>query len=244
MPAYYNEFDKKKAALLEELIRQDLIAPGDVDDRPIEEVKPDDVRKYTQCHFFAGIGGWSYALRLAGYDDDRPIWTGSCPCQPFSIAGLEKGKDDPRDLWPVLSRIIRECKPSTVMGEQVPRSILHGWIDRAFDDLEDAGYACWAAVLPASAFGANHVRERLYWAASTDASSSRRRRITLKQKKRTWDALQFEKLLQGELRLVVPTGRFGALSYGLPSRMVQLRGYGNAIVPQVAAAFIEASETC
>ena len=85
--SYYNEIDPKAAAWLRELIAAGLIAPGDVDERSIADVRPDDLAGYGQHHFFAGIGGWSYALRLAGWPDDRPVWTGSCPCQPFSAAG-------------------------------------------------------------------------------------------------------------------------------------------------------------
>ena len=87
MKSYYNEHDPKAAAWLRELIKAGLIPDGDVDERSIAEVKPDELRHYTQCHFFAGIGGWSLALQLAGWSADKPVWTGSCPCQPFSAAG-------------------------------------------------------------------------------------------------------------------------------------------------------------
>jgi len=81
MSAYYNEFDPKAAAWLRELIKAGLIADGEVDERSIVDVRAVDLRGFRQCHFFAGIGGWSYALRLAGWSDDRAAWTGSCPCQ-------------------------------------------------------------------------------------------------------------------------------------------------------------------
>src|SRR5437879_4731102 len=87
MTCYYNDSDPFVCAWLRKLIAARLIPAGDVDERPIQEVSPEDVRGYTQAHFFAGIGGWAYALRLAGWPDDRPVWTGSAPCQPFSIAG-------------------------------------------------------------------------------------------------------------------------------------------------------------
>src|ERR1700761_6849141 len=116
MQAYYNENDPFAAAWLEALIADGLIAPGVVDRRSIVDVKPEDLEGYGQCHFFAGIGGWSYALRLAGVSDDEPIWTGSCPCQPFSAAGKRKGIADARHLWPEFYRLIGQRRPARVFG--------------------------------------------------------------------------------------------------------------------------------
>lgn len=163
MSAYYNEFDPFAAQWLRELIKCGFIADGVVDERSITEVKADDLKEFTQCHFFAGIGGWSYALRLAGVPDDARLWTGSCPCQAFSVAGKQKGFKDERHLWPVFSNLINECKPSIVFGEQVETAIKHGWLDLVQDDLERYGYACASAVLPAACVGAPHIRHRLYW---------------------------------------------------------------------------------
>lgn len=172
--AYYNEIDPYAAEWLRNLIAAGHIAPGDVDTRSITEVSPDDIRGYTQCHFFAGIGGWSLALRLAGWDDARPVWTGSCPCQPFSSAGRQKGTADDRHLWPVWQRLITECRPEVVFGEQVSAATRHGWLDLVFDDLETAGYACGAVDIPALMVGAPHGRSRLWFVAErladTDAS--------------------------------------------------------------------------
>jgi len=89
--AYYNEIDPFAAQWLRNLIAAGHIAPGIVDERSIEDVIPEELEVYTQCHFFAGIGGWSYALRLAGWPDDKKVWTGSCPCQAFSNAGKGGG---------------------------------------------------------------------------------------------------------------------------------------------------------
>lgn len=160
---YYNEFDPNAAAWLRELIQDGLIPNGDVDERSITDVTPDDLRPYTQCHFFAGIGGWSLALQLAGWPEDRPVWTGSCPCQPYSTAGKQRGNADERDLWPVFFRLIAECKPEFVFGEQVENAIRHGWLDRVYADLEREAYAVGAAVLGAHSVGAPHRRYRLYW---------------------------------------------------------------------------------
>ena len=167
MAVYYNEFDPYAAQWLRNLIAAGHIAPGDVDERPIQEVKADDVKGYTQCHFFAGIGGWSIALRLAGWDDTRPVWTGSCPCQPFSAAGRKTRQSDERHLWPHWARLIRESMPPAVFGEQVASAVAAGWLDEAFSDLEAKEYACAAAILPACSVGAPHKRDRVWFIANS-----------------------------------------------------------------------------
>jgi DNA (cytosine-5)-methyltransferase 1 len=173
MSAYYNEFDPFAAAWLRELIKAGHIAPGDVDDRSIKDVKADDLRGYTQCHFFAGIGVWSHALRSAGWSDERPVWSGSCPCQPFSAAGKGGGFDDERHLWPDFFRLIAECRPDVVLGEQVASKDGLGWLDLVYADLEGADYAVGAVDTCAAGFGAPHIRQRLYWSALADADDAR-----------------------------------------------------------------------
>lgn len=166
--AYYNEIDPFAAAWLRELIRAGQIAPGDVDERSIEDVTPAELLGYTQCHFFAGIGVWSYALRLACWPDDRPVWTGSCPCQPFSAAGKGKRFADERHLWPAFFHLIEVCGPERVFGEQVAGKDGLGWLDLVQTDLEAVGYTCGAVPFPAAGIGAPHIRERLYWMADRD----------------------------------------------------------------------------
>jgi DNA (cytosine-5)-methyltransferase 1 len=173
LSAYYNEIDAYAAQWLRNLIAAGHIAAGDVDERSITEVRPDDLRGYTQCHFFAGIGGWSYALRLATWPDDRPVWTGSCPCQPFSAAGSQRGSDDERHLWPAFFLLIGECRPAAVFGEQVAGAAGLAWLDHVCADLEGAGYAAAAANIGAHSVGAPHIRQRLYWMA--DMQGGRRR---------------------------------------------------------------------
>lgn len=168
---YYNEIDPYAAKWLRNLIYAGLIPEGDVDERSIEDVKPAELRGYTQCHFFAGIAGWPLALQLAGIPADRPLWTGSCPCQPFSVAGKGAGAADERHLWPAWFHLIRQCKPPIVFGEQVASAIRHGWLDLVSADLEAENYAVGSAVLGAHSVGAPHIRQRLYWVA--DASGAR-----------------------------------------------------------------------
>jgi len=168
---YYNEFDPGAAAWLRELINAGHIAPGDVDERSIVDVKADDLRGYTQCHFFCGIAGWPLALRQAGWADDQEVWSGSCPCQPFSSAGSGAGFDDERHLWPHFQRLIAQRKPAACFGEQVASKAADDWIDLVQVDMENMGYAFAAIAYPSASVGAPHIRDRLYWVG--DSSGAR-----------------------------------------------------------------------
>ncbi len=165
MAAYYNEIDPYAAQWLRNLIAAGHIAPGDVDERSIEDVRPDELKQYTQCHFFAGVGVWSLALRRAGWSDDQPVWTGSCPCQPFSAAGKGAGFDDERHLWPAWFHLITQRQPSRLFGEQVASKDGLGWLDLVQTDLEAAGYAFGAVDLCAAGVGAPQIRQRSWLTA-------------------------------------------------------------------------------
>ena len=167
MKAYYNEFDKNAAAWLRELISDGLIAYGDVDERSIIDVDYKDLEGYTQHHFFAGIGGWSYALRIAAWPDDAAVWTASLPCQPFSAAGKGLGKEDERHLLPHFLELVAKCRPNTIFGEQVEGAIRHGWLDDLQATMEAEGYAVGHCVLGAHSVIAAHIRQRLYWVADS-----------------------------------------------------------------------------
>jgi DNA (cytosine-5)-methyltransferase 1 len=305
MSAYYNEFDVNAAAWLRELVNKNLIAPGDVDTRSIKDVSPDDLKKYTQCHFFAGIGGWSYALRLAGWSDERPVWTGSCPCQPFSAAGKQGGFNDERHLWPTFFGLIQERRPAVVFGEQVASKDGLAWLDLVHADLEGAHYAVGAVDLCAAGIGAPHIRQRLWFVGLADAESGgrsgqrlraagelssdgdaencqfdgladaqigREQRVIGKSERESgaelWPEQErsehdrsgvSERLADGERPsptnglwrdadwLFCRDGKWRPvdpstfpLAYGIPARVGRLRGYGNAIVPRVAAEVIAA----
>ena len=331
---YYNEHDIKTAQWLQALIDQKLIPQGHVDTRSIIEVTPNDLRNYTQCHFFAGIGGWPRAFQLAGVPATTRLWTGSCPCQPFSTAGKGLAQADERHLWPVFFELVRQCRPEFIFGEQVASAIGHGWLDGISADLEVEGYACGAAVLGAHSVGAPHIRQRLYWVAdaldlrrierrgSTPAALqgagtkrsgkhtrpehvgelSRRpeglgsssgssgvadaagirggpRRAECEGQQRAashggigggladtrhestgraagpgeeeggrplcdvagccaWNVFDLIPCADRKARRIEPGS--APLAHGIPARVVRLRGYGNAIVPQVAAEFIRA----
>jgi len=168
---YYNEWDKYAVSWLRNLIDAGHLPAGEVDERSITDVSPGDLAGFTQCHFFAGIGGWSLAARLAGWPEDRELWTGSPPCQPFSVAGKQLGQDDSRHLWPHYFRLIAARRPAVLMGEQVAAAVGKNWLDGVHADLEGIGYSCGAAVVPACAVNAPHRRDRLWFVA--DARSQR-----------------------------------------------------------------------
>lgn len=248
MSAYYNEIDRFSAAWLRELIKERLIVDGEVDERSIVEVQPSDLNGFTQCHFFTGIGGWSYALQLARWPDDRPVWTGSCPCQPYSVAGEGKGDEDERDLWPSFSRLITQSKPPVVFGEQVVDAIRWGWLDRAFVDLETAAYACGSAILPALAVGADHERKRIFFVADTYSERWERPFTVERISKCPAETFTVDVNSFTRARTAV-AGHFNDLlprdGLSLQVERYAIKGYGNAIVPQVAAEFIRAyMEVC
>ena len=243
--AYYNEHDPFAAAWLRNLIDAGHIAHGDVDERSIIDVRPSELAGYTQCHFFAGIGGWSYALRLAGWPDDRPVWTGSCPCQPFSAAGKGGGFADERHLWPEFDRLIGECRPNVVFGEQVASKDGLAWLDLVQADMEAKDYAFGAVDLCAAGVGAPHIRQRLFWVADAQSQGRRWRPEMAAGRCQEFggpsEAIRFVSWPDGSgSSSTLTVAEVCSPSHGIPNRVGSLRGYGNAIVPQVAAEFIRA----
>ena len=259
MIAYYNEFDPKAAAWLRELIKHGHIAPGVVDERSIEDVVPDELVGYTQCHFFAGIGVWSYALRRAGWPDDRQVWTASCPCQPFSQEGEGAGFADERHLWPHLYHLVGQRRPGIVIGEQVASKDANPWVDLVQTDLEALGYAFGAIAFPSAGVGAPHIRDRVYWVGHADhtrleghagdVGSAGWRAATRPTAAASllgdcntadgpWRDADWLLCRDGRWRPVEP-GTF-PLAHGAPARVGRLRGYGNAINAEAAKAFVEA----
>jgi DNA (cytosine-5)-methyltransferase 1 len=246
---YYNDNDPKACAWLRELIAAGEIAPGHVDERSILEIKPDDLAKFDQCHFFAGIGGWALALRWAGLGDAAGIWTGSCPCQPLSCAGQRKGHADERHLWPAFHALIAKRRPATVFGEQVAGADGREWFAAVRSDMEDLGYACGGADLCAAGVGSPTMRQRLFWVAY--ATGARRCRGTCME-------AQPRETAGGPSQVVravawpdgygsgsaLSVGDVLQASHGIPGRMGLLRGYGNAIVPEVAEVFVRAWMDC
>lgn len=173
MTAYYNEIDRFCCDWLSNLMDAELITPGKIDDRSIVDIRPSDLAGFERVHFFAGIGGWDHSLNLAGWSG--PVWTGSCPCQPFSLAGAQKGFSDERHLWPVFRDLIAQRRPATVFGEQVASAT--EWLGLVRGDLEAMGYAVGALPVQAASAGADHLRDRYWFVANADDAGSQGRRL-------------------------------------------------------------------
>lgn len=247
--AYYNEWSESAAAVLRARIADGSLPVGDVDTRSIEDVTPDDLRGYVSCHFFAGIGGWPLALRQAGWPDDRPVWTGSCPCQPFSQAGRRDGFADERHLWPAFHWLISQCSPTVIFGEQVASKDADAWVDLVQSDLEAMDYAVGAIPFPAAGVGAPHIRDRLYWVADAEGRQERRPREPQAgppsphrgrgtDDSPSWAGDTWIVCSDGKRRPIEPG--ILPMADGLPGAVDSIAAYGNAVVVPAAREFIAA----
>ena len=108
-----------------------------------------DIRTLTGDDFYARTGRRSVTVISGGF-----------PCQPFSVAGKRRGKEDDRYLWPEMCRVISEIRPAWVIGENVP-GIVNLALDTVLSDLESQGYACQTFIIPAAGVDAPHRRERI-----------------------------------------------------------------------------------
>src|SRR6266576_2238664 len=153
---FYNDNDQFCCDWLERLIEAGHLPTGRVDRSDIREL--DAINCDGTCHFFAGIGGWPLALKLANWPDSRRVWTASCPCQPLSCAGKRKGHADKRHLWPAFYALVAQRRPATILGEQVAGKDGREWFAGIRADLEGIGYAVGGADLCAACVGAPHPR--------------------------------------------------------------------------------------
>lgn len=232
MRAYYNEIDAYNAAWLRNLIAAGLIPDGDVDERSIADVQPDDLVGYGQCHFFAGIGGGAYACRLAGWPDDRVIWTGGPPCQPFSTASAGKrgGLEDDRHLWPEMRRLVAARKPRRLLLENVV-GFASMALEQMVSDLEALGYEVPPpGRIPSAAVGRDHIRPRYWIPAYADGNGEHGRPVDAE----VAELPRSDRLSGG----MVPQDGIPADVAGVRSRI--LAAFGNSWDPGVAAEVIRA----
>lgn len=235
---YYNEIDPFCAQWLRNLIAADHLPPGDVDERDIRDVSADDVRGYSQCHWFAGIGGWPLALRLARMSTAAGIWTGSPPCQDNSVAAAIHGKrsglrGDRSGLAHKWLDLVGDVQPRAVLFENVPG--INPWLAEITDGLGRAGYRISRPECSSADVGAPHSRRRVWIIANRGCEG-------LPQSRQPEPPSPFcdpRSAPPGDV-FITDSGRTRPVDDGLPSRLAAVHAYGNAIDPWVAAEIIRA----
>jgi DNA (cytosine-5)-methyltransferase 1 len=196
------------------------------------------------------------------------LLTGGFPCQPFSLAGKQRGTADDRYLWPEMLRVIREAGPTWIVGENVA-GIVNMALDQVHADLEAEGYEVESVIVPACAVDAPHRRDRVWIIARDMADTnggqfskceSERKSVQMfsESSQRICDVanakesglegwnIQGASHMEGRFREGcgavqtnwLPEPNVGRVAHGVPNRVAKLRGLGNAIVPQVASEII------
>ena len=212
------------------------------------------------------------------------LLTGGFPCQPFSVAGKQRGKDDDRYLWPEMLRVIREARPAWIIGENVA-GIVNMALDQVCADLEAEGYEVEPLIIPACGVDAPHKRDRIWILANAKGGqrgglqdtggsqrtqggaelsgitgglfgelctqdvanaasgesgqqAKRQRREDIGRRGKDCGGAENEGTEAFDKAVWLPEPDVGRVAHGIPNRVAQLRGLGNAIVPQVAAEII------
>lgn len=242
----YTDVDEEVVWWLQRLVDNQLLPIGICLVKDIKEIDGDYLKTFSQCHFFAGIGGWALALKYAGVPTEAKVWTGSCPCQPFSNASVKaKGIHDPRHLWPYMKELISYGRPTTFFGEQVASKSGWDWLSAVRADMEGEKYAFGSAQLSAANVGLPHIRKRLYFVAH--ALQFRQGRMELKgqtvpcgfepaQSKTDSHCVSTRGAFKPSSLPVLPVD-------GVSGQVAKLaiHGFGNAIVPELAGTFVRSS---
>jgi DNA (cytosine-5)-methyltransferase 1 len=118
-------------------------------------------KNFPSVPVYGDVKELNYDKLKADGIDQIDIITGGYPCQPFSVAGRKKGEDDPRHVWPEMFRLIKELRPTWVIGENVGGHIKLG-LDTVLENLESEGYSARTFSISATSIGANHKRERVW----------------------------------------------------------------------------------
>lgn len=178
------------------------------------------------------------ATKYRGYVD---VVAGGFPCQPFSSAGLRKGAEDPRFLWPQMYRVIRECRPAWVVAENVLGLISNAdglVFEQVCTDLESEGYEVQPFVIPAAGKGSFQERKRVWIIACLNGVRSQEDKVTTREhfkafrqtKKQLPDSMYFESWFQS----VRHYSEMDGVVYGIPDWMDRTHALGNAIDPRIA----------
>lgn len=165
------------------------------------------------------------------------IISGGYPCQPFSLAGKQLGQGDERYLWGEFFRLIKELRPTWVVGENVYGHVNNG-MSIVVSDLESQGYQVWPVVLQASDIGAPHKRERIFIVAFNSCSESVLQKDktvnTFRSEWQAWQTFTWQHWRTfSELHWSVPEPAVCRMDDGVSKRLDKNRliALGNAVVP-------------
>ena len=241
--AYYSEWDPFCCEVLRARIADGRLPKGQVDERDVRKVQPKEIPA-GQVHLFAGIGGFAYAARLAGLPDDFDIWTAGFPCVDISNAGKRAGISAPRSgLWREVVRCLRVVRPKRLLVENVAALLGRG-MGTVLGDMASCGYDAEWDCLPASTFGARHLRCRIFISAHAGILSDTDPfgriytscgQTTLSIFGGIFTPAAWPGLAQPEL-----LGDLDGIPGGLDFVQRANAAYGNSIVPQVAAEIMRA----
>jgi len=220
----YVEWDK----YCQEIIRA-KIRDGILDDAPIFG----DIRQFNK-RFASKYAGRVHFIS-AGF-----------PCQPFSVAGKNKGKEDERNMWPATIKCIGIIRPEYAFLENVPNLLTHKYIRRIFGDLAEIGYDCEWDTFGARTIGAPYPKRRLWILCSKSGGDGLQSRNSKHKKVGTptaiWNRAEFERLLRDQLQLAVPAGKNGRVAVRVANRVDRLKCLGNGWVPQVVKRILEVTD--
>lgn len=175
------------------------------------------------------------------YRGNVDVVAGGFPCQPFSNAGLQRGTEDPRFLWPAMYRVIQECRPTWVVAENVLGLIGNAdgvVFEQVCVDLESEGYEVQPFIIPAAGKDSFQERKRVWIVACLDGFGSKKDKVTpgehfkafRQTKKQRPDCMYFESWFQS----VRYYSELDGVVYGIPDWMDRTHVLGNSIDPRIA----------
>ena len=219
--------------LAAETLDWNILFQSEIDDYCIQVLN----KRYPNIPKYGNINEID-ATKFAGYVD---VVAGGFPCQPYSNAGLQQGKEDPRFLWPQMYRVIQECRPNWVIAENVLGLIsnANGLVfEQVCTDLEREGYKVQPFVIPAAGKDSFQERKRVWIVACLDGFGSEKNKVTSGEhfkafrqtKKQLPGCAHFESWFQS----VRYYSKLDGVVYGIPNWMDGTHALGNAIDPRIA----------
>ena len=219
--------------LAAETLDWNILFQSEIDDYCIQVLN----KRYPNIPKYGNINEID-ATKFAGYVD---VVAGGFPCQPFSNAGLQQGKEDPRFLWPQMYLVTQECRPNWVIAENVLGLIsnANGLVfEQVCTDLEREGYKVQPFVIPAAGKDSFQERKRVWIVACLDGFGSEKNKVTSGEhfkafrqtKKQLPGCAHFESWFQS----VRYYSELDGVVYGIPNWMDRTHALGNAIDPRIA----------